>query len=119
MKIALPLIRGYVLFVGLSFLGGQLFFGYFEWSASVGGLCAVLAAVFTGGFATRTRLARIITIGLCVVALVAVGFNAYQYYAHYNTPGNYYAWFMIGPYCAGLALLIGYLIGQDSAHDAA
>lgn len=118
MKIALSIIRGYVLFVGFSFLFGQLFFGDFEWSASVAGLCGFLAAVFAGGFATRTRVARIITIGLCIVALVAVGFDAYRYYAHHDIPGNYYAWFMIGPYCACLALLVGYLIWQDSAHDA-
>ena len=112
MKTLFNILRGYVIFVGGSgFLFGQLFFNNFSLAASLAGFGGVLAAILGWPATNRPGLNSLIV--FCAIAgMIGVGMDAYHYYTKLNSSGNYYAWFMIGPYtlflfviglCAALA----------------
>ena len=99
--------RGYVIFVAISgFIFGQLFFGNFAIGATLAGIFGLLSGILSGKYALKTRLRSKTIITFCLISMVGVGLDAYNYYAHLNSSGNYYAWFMIGPYLAFLIIII-------------
>lgn len=81
-------------FLGFIFLFGQLFFAIFELHSTAVGLGAFLLAGLTGWpVSVAVILNRIGLLGGLAV-LVGLGVDVWDYYAHHNTPGNYYAWEM-------------------------
>jgi len=98
--------RFYVIFVAASgFLFGQLFFANFDWPATIAGVFGLLSGVLSGNFVTNSRARSYVVILFCLASVVGVAFDAYNYYAHLDIPGSYYAWFMIGPFCLCLLLI--------------
>lgn len=99
--------RVYVIFVAApGFLFGQLFFGRFDWPSTIAGISGVLSGSLSGRFIGSSRLRSNLVILLCLAGIAGVGFDAYEYCEKYDIPGNYYAWFMFGPYCLFLMVLI-------------
>jgi hypothetical protein len=97
------LSRVIVLFVAAAgFLLGQLFTGDFTLAATLAGVGGVLA----GALATARPLRRVVLLG-CALALVGAALHIFDYYSVPQLPGNYYPWFLTGPFIAA-ALIIGY-----------
>jgi hypothetical protein len=88
--------------MGFIFLFGQLFAGRLSIAATTAGVCGLAAAVlpvFANERAKRTAAL------VCFMSVAGVAGDAYEYYAHLAIPGNYYAWFLIGPFAAATAFL--------------
>jgi hypothetical protein len=95
------LARLYVIFVAASgFLFGQIFTGFFSLPATLAGVCGIAAASLSKSPHRRTLVG-----GLCAASLVGVALDALHYYTQLAIPGNYYAWFLIGPYCLCLVFI--------------
>jgi hypothetical protein len=102
MNIAFAICRLYVIFIAAAgFLFGQLYFASFEWPATVAGI-----------FGRRSFA----VITLCIASLIGVTVDAYQYYAHQDISGNYYAWILVGPYSVCLLLII-WKVGSGRRYD--
>jgi predicted Co/Zn/Cd cation transporter (cation efflux family) len=103
----------YALFMALvGFLFGQLFAGHFEVGATLAGVFGAAAAVLgvvnlvkSSAAGPSSDTLRRATVGCALTALLGVALDAANYYLYLNITGNYYAWFMIGPFCAALALI--------------
>jgi len=107
MDTLLIVLRGYVIFVAVSgFIFGQLFFNNFAWGATLAGVFGIISGVFSGKFTQKTLLRSKTIIACCTLSLCGVSLDAYNYYANLNSSGNYYAWFMIAPFCLALLLII-------------
>lgn len=107
MKAILKAARACAIFVGASgFLFGQLYFGTFSLAATIAGVSGVLAGALSWLADRNARLKRVVFV-CCAAGLLGVAMDAYHYYTELHRPGNYYAWFLIGPYIATL-LLIGW-----------
>jgi hypothetical protein len=95
----------YVICLALAGYGlGQLFFGRFS---LVDTICAV-AAVATVVTATicRGRLpCRVTVAALGLVAIACVGIDAFDYYLHFDSPGNDNAWELKLPFILSLVLI--------------
>lgn len=106
MTILLHVARGYVVFFGAAgFLFGQVFCGNYSIPATLAGVAGVLTGLISW-LPSRSLVVRAI-VTLCGVAgVVGVTMDALHYYTTLHSPGNYYAWFLIGPFTAFL-LLIG------------
>ncbi|MBT8414283.1 MAG: hypothetical protein KJO30_08135 [Boseongicola sp.] len=50
-------------------------------------------------------LTNIGILGGCI-ALFGIGGGIYMHYTYYNSPGNYYAWFITLPFAAGIVFLM-------------
>ena len=92
---------------GSGYLFGQLFVGMFDWAATISGFAAILASALGGKFGGASKPKAIFVIALCGASITGVGFDAYDYYKNLHMPGNYFGWFLKGPYVAGL-LIIGW-----------
>ena len=111
MDTLLIIVRGYVIFVAASgFIFGQLFFGNFELGATLAGIFGLLGGALSGQFSRKTSLRSLIVIVFCFISLCGVALDVYNYYANSHVPGNYYAWFMIGPYLAFMILIIWHVV---------
>ena len=110
MESLLSVARMAVIFVAASgFLFGQLFFGRFEYLDTIAGLSGVLAGLCTFFQSAGRKAIHYATIGVAIVSGLGAGAHAVEYYtARSPTTGSYYPWFMIGPYLAGLLVLIFY-----------
>ncbi len=96
------------------FLFGQLFFNTFDWPATIAGVSGLLAGALSGRVGAEVRRLAPLIVILCLAGLVGVALDARDYYAHYDIPGNYYAWFMIGPYCCCLVVIaLTVLLGRS------
>ncbi len=118
MKRFLIIGQGYVIFIASAgYLFGQLFFGKFTVSATISGICGILA----GGLAItieKATITRRFSIGLaCLGGIVGVGFEAYDYYTRLNIPGNSFSWFLIGPYCFCLLFIAYVALGNRIQKD--
>jgi hypothetical protein len=106
------LSSAYVIFFGaIGFLFGQVFSGHFEVGATVAGVSGILAACLAQVRNGRSSRTKYLIVGCCTLGIVGVFLDAFNYYAKYDTPGNYYAWVLIGPYCAAL-ICIGYVVSR-------
>lgn len=95
--------RMIALFVGASFLLGQLFAGAFGLGgtlASAGGIVAGLLAKWPPVAAARHAVT-----GACALGLAGVALDVYDYYSQTHLPGNYYAWFLTAPFVAAILFL--------------
>jgi len=104
MDALLLISRGYVVVMAaVGFLFGQIFFATFTFGGTLAGVFGVIAGLLgcIKGNALRNRL----VIFACTAATVGVGLDAYHYYKYLDIPGNYYAWVLIGPFVACLALI--------------
>ncbi len=100
--------RSYVVFFGAAgFLFGQVFNGYFSFAGTLAGVSGILAAVLGGPRAPRSAGLDHLVVPCCLAGCIGVALDAYHYYTVLDSPGNYYAWFLTGPY-VGALLLIGY-----------
>jgi len=117
MKTLLSIACVYSLFVAVAgFLFGQAFFGNFSLPATVAGTAGTLAAV-AGFRLTAGRIQTGTFAFWCAIAgLVGVAMDAANYYINLNAPGNYYAWFLNGPFCVAL-LFIAYTARKRSAQS--
>jgi hypothetical protein len=107
MNIVFAVCRLFVIFTAAAgFLFGQLYFASFEWPATAAGIFGLLAGALSGQFTSNSVRRSFVVIAFCIASVTGVAFDAYEYYAHLNIPGNYYAWFLIGPYVACLLLII-------------
>ena len=107
MKLVMDATRIYSAFVGASgFLFGQLFFGDFSIASTLAGVSGVLAGVISWPGFKMPRHPWLVPL-CCSAGLIGVALDAYGYYSKDHVPGNYYAWFLIGPFVICL-LLIGY-----------
>jgi len=94
------------MFVAVSgFLFGQLFSGRFELAATLAGVFGLIAAVPGPGKTNLVPTRAWVVLACSVLALVGVGLDAHDYYSREHSSGNYYAWFLIGPFCVAVALL--------------
>ena len=109
MKTFLIISQGFVIFIASSgYLFGQLFFGKFSVSATISGICGILAGGLAIAIEKATILRRFSISIVCFGGIIGVGFEAYDYYTRLNIPGNSFSWFLIGPYCFCL-LFIAYV----------
>ena len=100
-------LRGYVIFVAaFGFVFGQIFFNNFAWGATLAGVFGIVSGLFSSKFAHKTLLRAKIIIACCLSSLCGVSLDAYNYYANLKSPSNYYAWFIIAPFCFALVLII-------------
>lgn len=107
MNTLLILARGLVLFVALfGFLFGQLFAGHFTPGAGLAGIFGLFSAlVGTTRLQASPRWARAVAL-FCLLALVGVALDIWNYYQHLAIAGSYYAWILIAPFGAGLLLIL-------------
>jgi hypothetical protein len=93
-------ISGFVLaFVSASgFLFGQLLFGNFSLPASIAGVCGLLAACGAFGLARGSAWAPRLALWAGAATVLGVALDAAHYYMYNATPGNYYAWAIVGPF---------------------
>ncbi|SMX22965.1 hypothetical protein BOA8489_01064 [Boseongicola aestuarii] len=104
--VASILVRILVAFIGCTHLFAQLFFADFNPMATAVGLGAFAVAGLTGLPVKRSAfLTRIGIYGGCIALLGTAG-GIYVHYAYYDTPGNYYAWFITVPFAAGSVFLM-------------
>lgn len=102
--------RAYVVFLAcFGFLFSQLFFGNFEWHATLAGVFGLLVASLASKKCLVNRAQALLVILFCTLAVIGVGLDAFHYYNHLNSSGNYYAWFLIGPYVACLVFILSYI----------
>ena len=94
--------RLYAFYMGAIFLFGQLFAGHFSPGATIAGVCGLITSVLP--ILTNER-ARRIAASVSLAALAGVALDAYHYYTKLDIPGNYYAWFLIGPFAVAVAFL--------------
>lgn len=131
MESIITICRGYVIFLSCpGFLFGQLFFGNFEWHATIAGTFGLLAGSLASKKCLTNRTQALFVISFCALGVVGVGLNAFHYYKYLNSSGNHYAWFLIGPHVACLAVILCYMLiklppnqqlkaGETPARDAA
>lgn len=106
LRAVVVLCSAYVLFAAFGgFLVGQVFFGLFSVFATLAGIGGTVAAGCAMSALSGSRFAAAVSCASALIALVGVGGNAADYYLHVRSPGNYYAWPLIGPFCAALAFL--------------
>jgi hypothetical protein len=118
MAILLIVLRGYVIFVAASgFIFGQLFFNYFTWGATLAGVFGIISGFFGGKFSHKKLLRSKTIIACCILSLSGVTLDPYNYYAKLNIPGNYYAWFIIAPFCLILLLIIWHIINNMPSNN--
>jgi hypothetical protein len=104
MKALLLLVRGYVVLVAaVGFIFGQFFFSTFTFGETVAGVFGVIAGLL-GSIKQNTVRDRLV-IFASAAAIAGVGIDSYHYYKYLNMPGNDYAWGIVGPFVAGLALI--------------
>lgn len=119
MDTLLIVLRGYVIFVAaFGFIFGQMFFNNFAWGATFAGVFGIISGFFGDKFAHKTLLRSKTMIACCILSLGGVSLDAYNYYANLNSPDNYYAWFMIAPFCLILLLIIWHIIINMFYNDA-
>lgn len=107
MDTLLVFLRGYVIFVAASgFIFGQMFFNNFAWGATLAGVFGIISGILGGKFVHNSLLRSKTIIACCILSLCGVALDANNYYANLNSSGNYYAWFMIAPFCLILMLII-------------
>jgi hypothetical protein len=106
LKSLLKIARGYAIFVGaFGFLFGQLFNGYFSIAATGAGIAGILAGTFGGLRTARNVTIERTIIFSCIAGFIGVAADAYNYYTKLDIPGNYYAWFLIGPFLGSLLFI--------------
>ncbi len=98
--------RFIAIIVGFSFLFGQLFFDDFGIAQTITGIFGM--AVGVGSRESKIQLrAYQVTINIFgAFSLLGVIFDAIEYYSNYHSPGNYYAWFLIGPYIFAIIVIM-------------
>jgi len=102
-----------VIFLSASgYLFGQLFFGEFTWYATISGIFGVLAGSLSGKFISSRKESAYSVLVFCVVAIIGVVFDAYNYYEYLDIPGNDFGWYLKVPYIASL-ILIGWHCYQE------
>ena len=109
--------RLWAFYMGFIFLFGQLFAGHFSAAATLAGVCGLVAAVLP---VFKNERAKRIAAFVCFASVAGVAGDVYDYYAHLAIPGNYYAWFLIGPFALATAFLgarhvASFGISKDSA----
>jgi hypothetical protein len=93
------------LIAACGFLLGQLFFGSFSLPASIAGAAGLVSAGSTFAMVIRARWAPIWVVRSSVVTLLGVALDAGRYYLSLDTPGNHYAWELVGPFVGCLAFV--------------
>jgi hypothetical protein len=100
------LARGCLLFLGIfAFLFGQVFSAAFSFSDTAAGVSGVVAGVV--GPTKRGPIARFLLLTSCAFGIFGALANVYSYYSQPRFPGDYYPWFMTGPYLLSF-LTLGY-----------
>lgn len=106
MTVALRLSAFFVGFVAFSgYLFGQLFFGDFSVVATLSGVSGVICAAFALRMSSQPSWAPARVYVACFIALAGVAMNTIIHYTQFDTPGNYYAWHIFGPYAACILLV--------------
>lgn len=98
------LSRLIVLFIGAVFVLGQLFAGEFSLAgtlAAIGGVLAGLLAPFPSRQSWRNAVVVSGVVGLAGAAL-----DVYEYYSVPHSSGNYYPWFLTGPFVLALLFIV-------------
>ena len=75
-------------FMGIVHLFGQLFFGDFAIVPTIAGISGIVA----GGLSAARRIPAKLLLFVTPLGVLAVGADAYEYFATEQIPGNYYAW---------------------------
>ena len=89
---------------GLCFLG-QMFVGHFLPTATAMGVFGVIAAVSGISITTGSDKYRKLAVVSGFGGVLSVAADVANYYLYLAIPGNYYGWFMFGPYAAALAVI--------------
>jgi hypothetical protein len=112
MDSVLGMTRLYLVVVGtVGFLFGQFFFGAFSVAPTIAGVAGVVAGAMSGLIQKTPRVAPVVVLA-AAAGLIGVAMDAHHYYSELDISGNYYAWFLIGPFAAGLCL-VGFLALQS------
>lgn len=74
--------------MGIVHLFGQLFFGAFSIVPTIAGVSGILA----GSLRKASRSSAKLLLLVAPAGVLAVGADAYDYYASEQVPGNYFAW---------------------------
>jgi len=117
MNTLLLLTRGLVLFVALfGFLFGQLFAGHFTPGAGLAGIFGLFSALTgTRRLQASPRWARAVVFS-CLLALLGVALDIWNYYQHLAIAGSYYAWILIAPFGTGLLLILFQALALARVH---
>lgn len=105
MKIALILGRGVAVWFGVVMFFGQVFCNNFTMPGNIMGCSAVLAALFSWMSERRVPLSRFFVVLACISGVTGVVLDAMYYYTTVHAPGNYWAWFLFGPFCIVLLFI--------------
>ena len=108
------LSRLVAIFVGAAgFLFGQVFSGVFSVAGMLGGLGGVAAGILAG--LPSHRVPRPAVLAACIAGLLGAAMHVYDYYSRSHVPGNYYAWFLTGPFVVAL-IIIAFQAAKKPAH---
>lgn len=105
MKAALIPVGLFCLAMGALCFFGQLFVGKFLPTATLMGLSGFVAGAAGIGLGGGSQRCRRWALWGGSAGVAAVGLDVANYYIYLAIPGNYYAWFMFGPYAAALAFI--------------
>lgn len=105
MTAILSISRAVVAFVAAAgFLFGQLFSGTFTLGASLAGFMGIAACALSLLSEGKPLLSGFLLV-CCAASVAGVGLDVWRYYTELDSPGNYYAWFLVGPYLVALAVI--------------
>ena len=98
--------RVYVLVLAaFGFFFGQLFFASFKVGATMAGVAGIVVGFMVAKLTQEGISGAGLVVGICVLGLVGVGIEAFEYYTKHNVPGNDFGWLLIAPYCVALIFL--------------
>lgn len=89
---------------GFCFLG-QLFVGKLLPTAMAMGILGLMAGMAGISVSSGSAKHKKRAVWSAVAGLLAVAADVANYYLYLAIPGNYYGWFMFGPYAAALAFI--------------
>lgn len=89
----------------VGFLFGQLFAGHLSVAASLTGCAGLVSALIAFKLASSERWTAGWARWTPLLALLGVALDVADYYLHLNIPGNYYPWFLVGPFVGALVLV--------------
>lgn len=98
--------RFIAIIIGFSFLFGQLFFDDFGIAQTVTGIFGMAVGIGSRESKMQLRASQVTVSIFGALGLLGVIFDAIEYYTNYSSPGNYYAWFLIGPYIFAIIVIM-------------
>jgi hypothetical protein len=106
MEILRTIARGYILFVCVAYLFGQLFFGDFSFDTTIVAMTGITVAVLWSVANKNSSRKQKIICASAFIALTGCAYETYYYYTYLNSPGNDFAWAMRAPFYVLLIFIL-------------